>query len=117
MNPKPNDAKGFVDSVVQYLRSEGEDSSVLPKVELLLHKISDRSRKEKEADVTSAVALSDREKNRVAGLLTKLAGHQVSILCRVDPSVIAGLKIQMGDWIVDTTLAYQLSKMAEAIRS
>jgi len=109
------DARGFVDGVLRYLKQEGKAVSTVPKVQSLLHKVSAQARKEKEAYVTSAVALSNTEKQDLAEILANLIGHAVHLETRVDSSLVGGLKIQVGDWIVDTSLRGQLESMGHLL--
>lgn len=114
--PLTKDARGFVDGVVNYLKSEGKSKAALPKVEALLGKVTAQSKKEKTAQVTSSITLTDPEKNSLARVLSGLLGHEVALVCSVDQSLVAGIRIQIGDWIVDTSLKSQLEQMATVLK-
>ncbi len=114
MKTLSRDARGFIEGITQYIRKEGK-TSVLPKVETLLGKVAASAQKETVAHVATSVALSNEEKQHIEQLMYQLVGHPVSLDCRVDPAVLGGMKIQIGDWIVDTSLQSQLEDMVTDI--
>ncbi|MFG2695537.1 F0F1 ATP synthase subunit delta [Kitasatospora sp. NPDC051984] len=58
--------------------------------------------------VTSAVPLSDRQKERLAAALAGLHGRPVHLNIDVDPEVQGGVRVQIGDEIIDGTVASRL---------
>lgn len=112
------DARGFVDGVIRYMRSENRGvTSALPKVQSLLNKMSARDRKEKSAAVISAVEIAAGEKLIIQKNLEKLVDHPLEIEYSVKPELIAGLRAQIGDFVIDTSLANQLDRIAASISS
>lgn len=87
----------------------------IPEVQILLEKITSQAKKEKYANVEGGVPFSDAEKKAISIFLAKLIGHTVSLRCRVNPDVLGGVKIQVGDWVVDTTLSYQLGQLSDVL--
>lgn len=61
--------------------------------------------------VTSAIELTDKEKARVQ----KELGTK-DITYRVDPSILGGLVVRVGDQVVDNSVAAQMSAMRESLR-
>lgn len=61
--------------------------------------------------VTSAVALEQNEKDRLASVLAGIYGHQVQIKAEVDPALLGGMTVQVGDEIVDGTIAGRLDRL------
>ncbi len=109
------DAKGFVAGVVSYLRNEGSSKTVVPKVQALLQKVTNQARKEKVAHVQTSVALTSDEKLTLSRLLMEYIGHTVELDVHVDPELLGGFRIQVGDWIVDTSLKSHLADMADQL--
>jgi F-type H+-transporting ATPase subunit delta len=109
------DAKNLVDGVVSYLKDDSRSKSVVPKVEKLLGKVTAQARKEKIAKVETGVPLTETEKKNLETLLTRSIGHEVTVLTVVTPEVIGGLRIQVADWIVDTTIQTQIEQMARSL--
>lgn len=62
------------------------------------------------AEVTSAVALTDEQKDRLARALTKLHGRPVELNVEVDPSVLGGIEVRVGDEVIDGTAATKLEQ-------
>ena len=110
--PLNKDARGFVDEVVTYIRGDRRSKSSLPKVQMLLGKVTAQAKKEKLARVESSVTLTPDEKKAIQHMLERLIGHEVQLECTVTPDVIGGLRIQVADWIVDTTLTTQLTQLS-----
>jgi F-type H+-transporting ATPase subunit delta len=64
-------------------------------------------------DVTAAVELGAAHRERLAGILRASLGRDVQLNVSVDPSVIGGMRIRVGDRVVDGTI---LSKLDEVQR-
>lgn len=69
----------------------------------------------KQTTVTTSVVLTDREKRQVADLVKKLV-KSAEIVYKVDSSLLGGIRIQAGDWLVDTSLVSQLSQLALTLK-
>jgi ATP synthase F0 subunit b/ATP synthase F1 delta subunit len=63
------------------------------------------------ARVSAASELSDAQRNRLTELLTRIYGHPVSLQLDIDPALLGGLTIAVGDEVIDGSLA---SKLASA---
>jgi F-type H+-transporting ATPase subunit delta len=60
------------------------------------------------ATVRSAVALTDEEKARLAEVLGHQAGREVHLNVIVDPGVIGGVRVELGDDVIDGTVVGRL---------
>lgn len=114
MQTLTKDAKGFIDGVVTYLSSDKSEPAVMPRVTSLLHKVSAQAKKERFAKVYSTVNLTSGEKEHIVQVLTKLLGHGVEIETVIDAHLVGGLRIQVADWILDTSLDRQLTEMVSS---
>lgn len=72
--------------------------------------VSER-RKRLVALVRSAVALDAGEKDRLAAALAGIYGSEVQIKAEVDPTVVGGLTVQVGDELIDGTIAGRLDRL------
>lgn len=69
------------------------------------------------AVVTSAVPLSDRQKQRLGAALAKLYGREMHLNLDVDPAVIGGIRVQVGDEVINGSLADRLEDAARRMAS
>lgn len=69
------------------------------------------------AEVRSASELSEEQQSRLAAALEKATGKKVQVRVQVDPSVIGGVVVKVGDQIVDGTVRTQLNRFREGLRS
>ncbi len=67
------------------------------------------------AEITSALPLADDLKKRLVALLGRLSGKRVELDAVVDDGVIGGLRLRVGDHVVDGTLAARLKDMGETL--
>jgi ATP synthase F0 subunit b/ATP synthase F1 delta subunit len=61
------------------------------------------------ADVRAAAELSDAQRDRLIDLLTRTYGHPVALQLDVDPALLGGLTIAVGDEVIDGSLASKLA--------
>jgi F-type H+-transporting ATPase subunit delta len=67
------------------------------------------------ASVTSAVPLADADQERIAGLLGQLLGKQVYLKAQVDPSIVAGLVLRVGDRVIDGSTRSRLQALRRTL--
>ncbi|MGY1689867.1 F0F1 ATP synthase subunit delta [Geodermatophilus sp. SYSU D01105] len=60
------------------------------------------------AHVTSAVALTDAQERRLGDVLSRLYGRPIGLQVTVDPDVLGGLVIRVGDEVIDGSIAHRL---------
>jgi F-type H+-transporting ATPase subunit delta len=63
------------------------------------------------------VALSEQQRTRLASALSAAYGHDVHLNIELDPSVVGGLSIQLGDEIIDGTIAGRLDDVRRRLAS
>lgn len=109
------DARGFVSGIVSYLAGDKKSTTEVGKIRSLLSKVTATSSGSVEATIVSAVPLLEGEKKELSKILEKLVDRPVKLTCTVSKDAIAGIRIQIGEWIVDTTFSAQLSRMADVL--
>jgi F-type H+-transporting ATPase subunit b len=62
------------------------------------------------AEITSALPLTDQEKDTVRQEITNRVGAQ-TVAFRVDPSILGGLVVKVGDKVVDASVAGRLENL------
>ena len=84
----------------------------------LENKISEAVLKTKgieEALLYSAVELSKDEKNKFEKTIFQILKHEVKVNYRIEPKLLGGLRIHLGDWKIDGTLIYQLERLKRSL--
>jgi F-type H+-transporting ATPase subunit delta len=71
--------------------------------------IAARHREQLIAVVRSAVELTADQRRRLADTLAASYGHQVHLNVVIDPSVMGGISVQIGDELIDGTVASRLA--------
>ena len=60
------------------------------------------------ATVTTAISLSDNQRSRIAAALGRIYSREVVIDATVNPAVIGGVKVQVGDDVIDGTISTRI---------
>lgn len=66
-------------------------------------------------EITTAISLDDAMLNRVAAELSRITGKTVQLFQKVDPSIIGGAIIKVGEQIIDGSLRRKLDQMRERL--
>ena len=67
------------------------------------------------ADVRSAVPLDDVERERVGAALSRLTDRNVEVRGIIDPSVIGGIRVNVGDLILDGTVRLRVERLRDLL--
>lgn len=67
------------------------------------------------AEVTSAVPLSDQEQESLRNALRKQFGGDLTFHFAVDPALMGGLRVRVGDRLMDTSVASRLTALRESL--
>ncbi|WP_327326110.1 F0F1 ATP synthase subunit delta [Streptomyces sp. NBC_01210] len=67
------------------------------------------------AVVTSAVPLTDEQKQRLGAGLARIYGREMHLNLDVDPEVIGGVQVRVGDELINGTIAARLDEAARRI--
>ncbi|NJN43518.1 MAG: F0F1 ATP synthase subunit delta [Anaerolineae bacterium] len=68
------------------------------------------------AEVTSALPLNESEQETVKRDVLAKVGGEATVAFRVDPAILGGLVIRVGDKVVDGSVAGQLGNLRESLR-
>ncbi len=69
------------------------------------------------AHVTSAVALSEEEREKLQAGLEKRFRRQVTLQCEVDPALIGGVRVEIEGSVIDGSLKNRLDQIKEVMHS
>jgi len=67
------------------------------------------------AQVTSAVDLTEAQKSRLEKILQRKYGHAVEVYVSIDPTIIGGLRIEIGPDVIDDTVPTRLARARAAM--
>lgn len=97
-------AKALLTQTVRLLHGERADEAVLDLAELAVAR-----RGEVVAHVSAAADLSDAQRTRLSDVLARIYGRPVYVQLNVDPELLGGLSIAVGDEVIDGSIASRLA--------
>jgi F-type H+-transporting ATPase subunit delta len=77
--------------------------------------IAAQGREHAVAEVRSAVALDDTQRQRISEALSRATRKQVEVKVIVDESVMGGIVATIGDTVIDGTVRHRLDQLKEQI--
>jgi F-type H+-transporting ATPase subunit delta len=66
-------------------------------------------------EVTSALPLSEKLRERLKKVLARSTGNKVEVTAVVDKATVGGLKLRVGDRVVDGTIAFRLEEIRKTM--
>ena len=97
-------------SAVSFVVQSGR-ARMLPEIADEVSRLTANARQRVVADVRTAVPLDDDAKRRLAEALSRSSGSQVEVRTTVDPGVMGGVVVTMGDTVIDGSVARRLSEL------
>jgi F-type H+-transporting ATPase subunit b/F-type H+-transporting ATPase subunit delta len=97
-------AEALLSQTIELLRGESADEAVQSLAEVAVAR-----RGEVVADVSAAAELSDEQRNRLTEVLSRIYSHPVKVQMQIDPKLLGGLRISVGDEVIDGTLSSRLA--------
>jgi F-type H+-transporting ATPase subunit delta len=67
------------------------------------------------AEIVSATELDEKERTEIQHLLTEQYGEGLQFSFRVDPALLGGLRVRVGDRLIDTSIASRLAALRESL--
>ena len=103
-------ARNFVQLLIQNARLE-----LVPHIRSLFEELRREHEGVLEATIISALPLGDDQAKQLVAVLEKKYGRKVSAQVEVDPELIGGARIVVGDKVIDATVRGRLDAMAAAL--
>ena len=75
-----------------------------------------RRRGDLEAEVVSAVPLTQAQRNAISGAIPGATGRKVRLVEKVDPRLVGGLRVKVGSRLVDSSISAKLSRLQLAMK-
>ncbi|WP_114855332.1 F0F1 ATP synthase subunit delta [Brachybacterium sp. YJGR34] len=110
------DGRAHSITVALAARAVGRRTGIKParRIEEFARFASDR-RRLAFASVASAVALDETQQSRLAAVLAGIYGREIQMILHVDPDVVGGLRIQVGDDLYDATVLARLTRARQRL--
>ena len=96
---------------------EGDRITLLPYIESAFAALRNTAEGVANAEIVSAIALTERQVAELKAALEKRFGKKIETTVSVDPSLIGGARIVVGDQVVDGSIAGKLEAMATQLKS
>lgn len=89
---------------------------VLPQIVQRCRQLREQQSGRKSIQVTSAVPLSDDQRRAVEQRLSELLSTQAAVELIVDPGLLGGLKVRVGDTVYDSSVRSRLNQLSHQLR-
>jgi len=104
--------KSFIRTLV-----EADRITLLPQIETMFSNLRNAAEGVAQAQIVSAIAIDDAQVADLKAALEKRFGKKIEATVSVDPSLIGGARIVVGDQVVDGSIAGKLAAMAIQLKS
>ncbi|MBI1835396.1 MAG: F0F1 ATP synthase subunit delta [Burkholderiales bacterium] len=109
-SPVNNEAKNFVHTLTQYHRL-----TALPEIAAQFHVLQNADAGAADAEITSAFEMTETQVKELAAALEKKFGRTLHPSVKVDSSLIGGVRVVVGDQVLDTSVRAKLQQMHHAL--
>lgn len=111
-NELDNEGKNLVTLLIENDRLE-----LLPQLSALYEQLKSEYEGILEANIISAYAISDSQQERLVSVLEKKFKCKIKAKVNIDPELIGGVKIVIGDEVIDSSVRGKLETMSVALKS
>jgi F-type H+-transporting ATPase subunit delta len=109
--------KGLAPEIVNLLKLlvQQGDLELLPEIATALTQVGGGRAAPTKAEITSAVELSSQDQEALRRALVKQYGDGLIFSFHVDPTLMGGLRVRVGDRLIDTSIASRLAALRESL--
>ena len=100
-----------------HVLAENDRLLLLPEIADLFELFKAEQEKSVDVEVTSAFALNNEQKDKLAKVLSARLSREVRLHATEDASLIGGVVIRAGDLVIDGSVRGKIAKLAEALKS
>ena len=112
----PADTPVEISNLLSLLIQEG-DIDLIPEIAGALAEAVSGQTAPLKAEITSAVELSADDQEKIRQSLVEQYGDGLVFTFRVDPTLLGGLRVRVGDRLIDNSVASRLATLRESISS
>lgn len=109
-SPVSDEARRFVQLLVDNGRL-----TVMPDIAEQFHALKNAREGSSDVEITSAFPLEDGQLNDLVAALERKFGRKLYAQVAVDPSLIGGVSVKVGDEVLDTSVRARLAAMQTAL--
>ncbi len=109
------DEIGDEESNLLRILAENDRIDQLPMIAAEFRRLRDEAEGTIEADVISALPLSEAQKTAIANALKKRLGRDVQLNCSVDEELVGGAVIRAGDLVIDGSAVEHLRQLSSTL--
>jgi len=109
-SPANTEARNFIAMLVQNGRL-----SLMPEIATQFHALKNAQEGAADAEIISAFEMPDAQVKELAAALEKKFGRKLNPSLKVDPSLIGGVRVVVGDEVLDTSVKAKLQQMYVAL--
>lgn len=99
-----------------FLVVEKNRAVMLPQIVDEFDRLVDEFRGESDAEAVTAVPLAPAQIASLEAALQQRFGVKVRLKTRIDPEVLGGLQVRVGDKLIDATVRTQLDRLGERLK-
>jgi len=111
----PSEAPTELRNTLKLMVQDGSIQLVDQLGDALAQVSSGRTAAPTKAEITSAVALTAEEQAQMRQTLSARYGEGLTFTFSVDPTLMGGLRVRVGDRLIDTSVATRLQSMRETL--
>lgn len=109
-SPVTEEAKNFINTLAEYDRL-----TLLPEIATQFHDLKNAQEGAADAEIFSAFELTATQLSDLTATLEKKFGRKLHPSVKVDASLIGGVRIVVGDQVLDTSVRAKLQQMQVAL--
>lgn len=99
--------RDFIKTLVAAQRTD-----IIPDVIVAYAELIDASEGKVSAEIISAVALDDASRQEISQALEKVLKKKIELVPEIDPSLMGGFKVRVGNFLVDLSLKTRLDSLS-----
>jgi F-type H+-transporting ATPase subunit delta len=96
--------------------ADNQRLGVLPDISARFEVLKARAENVLDVTLASATAITDEQQARIEESLKTRFGRQIRLTVELDPNLIGGARLQVGDRVIDGSVRTGLDKLATALR-
>jgi F-type H+-transporting ATPase subunit delta len=110
------DAEPELSNFLELLLEKGRMPAIF-RIQRQFNTLWDKENKRLGVTVTSAVDLDPEIAKRIGAEIEEQTGTTVELTARVDPDILGGLVLQVGNMVLDTSIRNRLEKLRKSVAS